>query len=437
MIPYISQGNGKIRRRCHHPGPRQPVLRHMPVFSHRLFQAGRPRLPVRSFQLCQPGLPFQPYLNFQAGRQVWGVLMLVLMLAFTGPAQTLAATAGKESMPLGAGMAVNQAQSLMAQGKPDQALAVLTRYSEKQGKAVHFYIDFLTGFCHTELGQTGAAAAAFQRTVEKQPDLSAAWLNLARCRYEQGEMIRAARAFETGYDTREEKQAVHLFYAAACDFQAGRPDAALAMFERLMSAHPEAVTLEWKQTLVNILFSLEKFRQTLPWLEELAKETTGDFRRQWQEMLLYQYLSLEMKQKALAYARYLTRTHPEDPGWWKALAHVHLTDNRFEKALAAMLSYSYLTPLTREESRLVADLYLSCNIPLSAARQYEIWLAQHGDTLSEKQILERIKTISRAWLSAGNPYQAMAWAKKGLAKKEDPELVSIRDYVLATRKMPD
>jgi predicted Zn-dependent protease len=144
-----------------------------------------------------------------------------------------------------------------------------------------------------------------------------------------------------------------------------------------------------------------------------------------------------MKQKALAYARYLTRTHPEDPGWWKALAHVHLTDNRFEKALAAMLSYSYLTPLTREESRLVADLYLSCNIPLSAARQYEIWLAQHGDTLTEKQILERIKTISRAWLSAGNPYQAMAWAKKGLAKKEDPELVSIRDYVLATRKMPD
>jgi hypothetical protein len=102
-----------------------------------------------------------------------------------------------------------------------------------------------------------------------------------------------------------------------------------------------------------------------------------------------------------------------------------------------MLSYSYLTPLTQEEMRLVADLYLSCNIPLSAARQYEAWLEQHGDTLSQKQVLESIKTISRAWLSAGNPDQALAWAKKGLAKKEDSALVRIRDYVLATRKVPD
>jgi hypothetical protein len=121
----------------------------------------------------------------------------------------------------------------------------------------------------------------------------------------------------------------------------------------------------------------------------------------------------------------------------QALAHVHLTDNRFEKALAAMLSYSYLAPLTREESRLVADLYLSCNIPFSAARQNEAWLAAHGDTLSEKQVLERIKTISRAWLSAGDPDQALAWAKKGLAIKDDSELVRIRDYVLAIRKVPD
>ncbi|WP_024336089.1 tetratricopeptide repeat protein [Desulfotignum balticum] len=370
----------------------------------------------------------------QPCRQLWLMLVMILVLVVTGPPRILAA---KENMPLAAGMAVNKAQSLMAEEKPDQALAVLTRYSEKQAGNVHYYIDFLTGFCHTELGQTGPAAEAFQRTVEKKPGLTEAWLNLARCRYEQGQMAEAAGAFEKGYDTSEENQPVHLFYASACHFQAGRPDSALTVFERLMAAHSEEITLEWKQTLVNILFALEKFRKALPWLEELAAETQGDTRRQWQEMLLYQYLSLEMKKKALAYARYLTRTHPEDPGWWKALAHVHLTDNRFEKALAAMLSYSYLTPLTPEEMRLVADLYLSCNIPLSAARQYEAWLEQHGDTLSEKQILERIRIISRAWLSAGNPDQALTWAKKGLAKKDDPELVSIRDHVLATRKVPD
>jgi predicted Zn-dependent protease len=368
-------------------------------------------------------------------RQLW--LGLILIMVFSGPGLTLASGEKNDPMPLAAGMAVTRAQSLMAEEKPDQALAVLIRYSEKQAEPVHFYIDFLTGICHTELGQTGSAATAFQRAVDKKPDLSPAWLNLARCRYEQGQMTGAARAFENGYETSDKKQAVHLFYAASCLFQAGQADDALSVFNRLMAAHPEAISLEWKQTLVHILFALEKFKTALPWLEELAEKTQGEGRRQWQEMLLYQYLSLEIKQKALAYARHLTRIHPEDPGWWKALAHVHLADNRFEQALAAMLSYSYLTPLTGEESRLLADLYLSCHIPESAARQYEEWLSQHGDTLSEKQCLDKIITISRAWLAAGNTDLALAWVEKGLAKKEDPELVRIRDYVLATRKVLD
>ncbi len=364
-------------------------------------------------------------------QQVW--LGLILMMVFSGPSLILASGEKNDSIPLAAGMAVNKSQSLMEQDKPDQALAVLIRYSEKLAEPVHFYIDFLTGICHTELGQTGEAAAAFQRAVDKKPDLSPAWLNLARCRYEQGQMAVAARAFENGYETSDKKQAVHLFYTASCLFLAGRADTALAVFNRLMAAHPQKVTLEWKQTLVHILFALEKFREALPWLEELAEKTQGEGRRQWQEMLLYQYLSLEMKQKALAYARHLTRIHPEDPGWWKALAHVHLADNRFEKALAAMLSYSYLTPLTREESRLLADLYLSCHIPESAARQYEKWLAHHGDTLSEKQLLNNITAVSRAWLAAGNPDQALAWAQKGLEKASDPNLSGIKTYVLATK----
>jgi tetratricopeptide (TPR) repeat protein len=363
-------------------------------------------------------------------RRFW--LGLILIMVFSGPGLTLASGEKNDPMPLAAGMAVTRAQSLMAEEKPDQALAVLIRYSEKQAEPVHFYIDFLTGICHTELGKTGSAAAAFQRAVDKKPDQAPAWLNLARCRYEQGHMTGAARAFENGYETSDKKQAVHLFYAASCLFQAGQADDALTVFNRLMAAHPEAISLEWKQTLVHILFALEKFKTVLPWLEELAEKTQGEGRRQWQEMLLYQYLSLEMKPEALAYARHLTRIHPEDPGWWKALAHVHLADNRFEQALAAMLSRSYLIPLGREEFRLLADLYLSCHIPESAARQYEEWLSQHGDTLSEKQLLDTITTISRAWLAAGDPDQALAWAQKGLEKASDKELLGIKAYVLAT-----
>ncbi len=98
-------------------------------------------------------------------QQVW--LGLILMMVFSGPSLILASGEKNDSIPLAAGMAVNKSQSLMEQDKPDQALAVLIRYSEKLAEPVHFYIDFLTGICHTELGQTGEAAAAFQRAVDK------------------------------------------------------------------------------------------------------------------------------------------------------------------------------------------------------------------------------------------------------------------------------
>jgi tetratricopeptide (TPR) repeat protein len=434
MVQDTLQADGNNRGRRCRPRPAHHTLETGPFFSgSRLMNAlVYGRVPL--------GRPFRPLGHFQPPRRgrfmrLPGLLMILLMV-FSEPGLPLAAGEKKGPMSLAAGMAVNKAQSLMAEDKPDQALAVLIRYSEKQAEPVHFYIDFLAGICHTELGQTREAAAAFQRAVDKKPDLSPAWLNLARCRYEQGQMAGAARAFENGYETSDKKQAVHLFYAASCLFQAGRADPALTVFNRLVAAHPEEISLEWKQTLVHILFDLKKFKEALPWLEELAEKTQGDGRRQWQEMLLYQYLSLEMKQKALACARHLTRTHPEDPGWWKALAHVHLAENRFEQALAAMLSYSYLTSLTREESLLLADLYLSCNIPESAARQYEEWLAQHGDTLSEKQLIDKITTISRAWLAAGNPEQALAWAHKGLEKASDPDLSGIKAYVLAIEIPP-
>ncbi len=61
-------------------------------------------------------------------QQVW--LGLILMMVFSGPSLILASGEKNDSIPLAAGMAVNKSQSLMEQDKPDQALAVLIRYSE-------------------------------------------------------------------------------------------------------------------------------------------------------------------------------------------------------------------------------------------------------------------------------------------------------------------
>ena len=89
------------------------------------------------------------------------------------------------------------------------------------------------------------AARAYEQALAKAPDLFHTWLNLAQCRYSSGEMKAAAKAFIKGYDTAEEKQAVTLYYGAACRFFAGLHQSALTTFKRLLTYHGSEVKLEW------------------------------------------------------------------------------------------------------------------------------------------------------------------------------------------------
>lgn len=73
----------------------------------------------------------------------------------------------------------------------------------------------------------------------------------------------------------------------------------MALFERLLAAHPGAVRLEWLESLVSLLLGLGKGKRTLPHLELLAEKSDGQKRLRWQELLLYQYMEQGLKEKAL------------------------------------------------------------------------------------------------------------------------------------------
>ena len=159
-----------------------------------------------------------------------------------------------------------------------------------------------------------------------------------------------------------------LYSAAVCRFQAKEFQKALSIFNQLITAHPKAVSCSQKELLVHILFSLEFWQQTLPVLEGLALGTAPPKQKQWQEVLLHQYLFLKMDQRAQAYAESLTRTDPLEPKWWKALCHIHLNQNQLKKGLTALIIYGYLTPMTQEDLQLTADLYRGLNLPDKAAQ---------------------------------------------------------------------
>ena len=375
------------------------------------------------------------------------VLATGLMILLNMGLITAGAAASPETaLPLAAGMCVTKAQTLIQQGQLEAAITVLEKFRDKQKEVdastaakkgySHYYIDFLLGNTllmgsesNTKQHKTwlNKAIKAYEQAVKKKPELAPAWLNLAKCRYDLGRMKDAADAFIKGYDTSDTKNADHLYYAAICYFQSHENTRALKIFERLIQQHPNAFSLERRETFVSILFAIDKNTTALPHVEILAKKFTGKKKKKWQEILLYQYLQLKMEKKALAYGKMLTRTDPTEPRWWKAVSHLYLNRNDLKNGLSHLVIYSYLTPTSSEEQRLMADLYLSMGIPSQASKIYET-------ILSKDENFKIIKRMIHACTAAHEPDKAIVWIDRGLALKSDFELLTRKAALLYEMK---
>ena len=367
-----------------------------------------------------------------------GLLIFLSMGAITaGEAAT-----PDPSLPLAAGMCVTEAQGLIQKQKLETAITVLEDFRNKQKEVdtdtaarkgySHYYIDFFLGNTLLMASESNAkkrtawltgAVSAYEQAVKKKPDLAPAWLNLAKCRYDLGRMEGAAHAFIKGYDTSETKNADHLYYAAICYFQSQKNADALKAFNRLIQQHPDKFSLERREALVSILFAMDKNLTALPHVEILAQKFSGDKKKKWQEILLYQYLQLKMEKKALAFGKTLTRTDPTEPRWWKAVSHLYLNRNDLENGLSHLVIYSYLTSPSREEQRLMADLYLSVGVPSRASTIYET-------VLSQKEDFEIIKRMIHACTASHEPEKAITWIDRGLALKSDFELLTKKAALL-------
>ena len=87
--------------------------------------------------------------------------------------------------------------------------------------------------------------------------------------------------------------------------------------------------------------------------------------------------------------------------------------------------YSFITPLSQQETTLMADLYMGCNIPLTAAHHYEKWIeqiyAQTPDQIPDQvkdDIVDKICKISHAYQAGCEQASALEWIEKGLAIKK-------------------
>jgi tetratricopeptide (TPR) repeat protein len=132
-----------------------------------------------------------------------------------------------------------------------------------------------------------------------------------------------------------------------------------------------------------------------------------------------------MGAEALAYATDLTRTAPENPKWWKALAHIQLEAGQPVEGLASLTIYGFLVPLTAKEKQLLADLHLQLGIPVKAAPLYEGLLENGG----EKSLVQRLVA---AYRQLGRPETALAHLETLGANKlaADPDLLLLKGELL-------
>jgi tetratricopeptide (TPR) repeat protein len=263
------------------------------------------------------------------------------------------------------------------------------------------------------------AIAAYGHSVARDPNHTYAWLNLAKANYEIANYAEAGRCFDRGYETDPKKKPKHLYLSAAAYLMAGDHHRSIGLFERLMAAHPAAMTPAWKENLVHALMAADMQRRALPYIRELADVYTGDKQIQWQEILLYQYVKLDMRAEALACVRMLTRRTPTIAKWWKALTHIQLNDSQYEEALAALTIYSFLSPLTIDEKQLLADLNLQLGIPVKATPVYEACLQEKPD----KKLLQHLVL---AYRQLGRPDTALERFDAFQINPEDADLMLLK-----------
>ena len=289
----------------------------------------------------------------------------------------------------------------------------------------HPEVYFALGTCHLLLQAYGPAREAFEQAVCRDPGHVSAWLNLAKTCYETSDYARAAQCFGQAYEQAAEKNPERLYYSAAAYLMAGEKSHALAAFENLFARHADAIQAAWRENFVQVLLAVDQPRRALPHIRVLAEAYEGDKRIQWQEILLYQYLQLDMQAKARDYALFLTSQAPDCAKWWKALAHIELQAGRYVRALTAMTVFSFLAELSDQEKTLLADLYLQLGIPAKAAPLYAARLESKNNADTRP-----MHNLALALQQLGRPGQALAQLDRFAPGTRDPGLLMLQADLL-------
>jgi tetratricopeptide (TPR) repeat protein len=273
-----------------------------------------------------------------------------------------------------------------------------------------------------------AALASVPAAADNDPPKSVnELLALAKQCYDGGRYADAGRHLADAYERSSEKKAEHLYFSAAAYLMAKEYPTAIAAFERLRQAHPQAMQPAWKEHWIHALLAGGQGRRAIEPMQARIAETSGAEQVRWQEILIHEYLELKMPTEAAGYLARLTREAPAEARWWKLRGQILLMTGDEAAALAALTIYGYLVPLTEAEQKAWADLSLQVGVPGQAVPVYEALLRQTADPSVLEHLVLALQRL-------GNYEAALSHVESAAAGRQDPKLLMLRADLLYTLK---
>ncbi|HBT86997.1 tetratricopeptide repeat protein [Desulfobacter sp.] len=345
---------------------------------------------------------------------------------------------GYQKMPVGIQRLLINVRKAM--DKNDYAAAVkLIQADQAKSKSntpcSHPTVCLALGNCFLMQKEMPHAESAYLTALSLDKNYLDAQVNLAKIYTDTNQTAKAVKAFWAAYQLSDPKNPKYLYYSAVMALTAGKTQTAIRRFDSLFSAHPDQVTRQWRENYANALVTAQQWKKAAPVLRDLIAQSKGESRIKWQEALLQIYLTINDTGKALDLAGTLSRQAPSEARWWKALVHIHLTRGEYANAFEDLIIYSFVTPLTRQEKKLFADLSLQLNIPARAARMYETLITESaGKKSSPSHNRQMINGLVCAYRQMDRGDKALAVLNRLDPQAGNPELLLLKGDVLYETK---
>ncbi|WP_020589606.1 tetratricopeptide repeat protein [Desulfobacter curvatus] len=316
-----------------------------------------------------------------------------LLIVLASVSLAWAQTASKGSCPdektltQNARMALVEAQKLMTEKKPAQAEKILTGFLQKHPDENHAFVVYTLAACYLDLNKFKSALEQYEKTIDFCPAYAPAWQNLGKICFDLKKYTRAGTALEKAWELTGRKNHLLRFHAAVA------------------------------------YISAKKQRKALPILTDLCSGKTGPPEEKWVKLLVQTAVEVKQPKAALrTVERLLNRSNP-DAYLFRLASVLYLESANYRKAAQNLEAYSLVATLSRQERKLLADLYVNLGIPSRAAPNYAALVAANPCA----RLWER---TAACWFEACDYDHALEAAQKGLvAYPKSPRLWRIKGWV--------